>query len=65
MAVFAVIMTASFLVHEIAHKIVAQQKGYVGRISLNNLGFSLDTCFGVFAFQNDFARCDDDWRFNP
>jgi len=38
MAVFAAIMTASFLVHEIAHKIIAQKKGLWAEFRLTTWG---------------------------
>ena len=62
MAAFAVIMTASFLVHEIAHKVMAQKKGMWAEFRLNNMGCSLNACFSIFALQNDCARRNDDWR---
>ncbi len=47
MAVFAVIMTASFLVHEIAHKIMAQKKGMWAEFRLTTWGAVL-TLVSVF-----------------
>jgi Zn-dependent protease len=47
MAVFAVIMTASFLVHEIAHKIVAQKKGLWAEFRLTTWG-ALLTFVSIF-----------------
>ena len=47
MAAFAVIMTASFLVHEIAHKIVAQKKGLWAEFRLTTWGAVL-TFVSVF-----------------
>jgi len=38
MAVFAVLMTSSFLVHEIAHKIIAQKKGMWAEFRLTTWG---------------------------
>jgi Zn-dependent protease len=38
MAVFAAIMTASFLVHEIAHKVIAQKKGLWAEFRLTTWG---------------------------
>ena len=55
MAAFAVIMTSSFLVHEIAHKVIAQKKGMWAEFRLNNLGGGLNVCFSISALQNDFA----------
>ena len=46
-AVFAVIMTASFLVHEIAHKIIAQRKGLWAEFRLTAWGAVL-TLVSVF-----------------
>ncbi len=47
MAVFAAIMTASFLVHEIAHKIMAQKKGMWAEFRLTTWGAVL-TLVSVF-----------------
>ena len=47
MTVFAVIMTASFLVHEIAHKIVAQKKGLWAEFRLTTWG-ALLTFVSIF-----------------
>jgi Zn-dependent protease len=47
MAVFAVIMTASFLVHEIAHKIIAQKKSLWAEFRLTTWGAVL-TLVSVF-----------------
>jgi Zn-dependent protease len=47
MAIFAVIMTASFLVHEIAHKIVAQKKGLWAEFRLTTWG-ALLTFVSIF-----------------
>ena len=47
MAVFAVIMTASVLVHEMAHKIIAQQKGLWAEFRLTTWGVLL-TFVSVF-----------------
>ncbi len=38
MAVFAVVMTSSFLVHEIAHKVIAQKKGLWAEFRLTTWG---------------------------
>ena len=38
MAVFAVVMTASFLTHEIAHKVIAQKKGMWAEFRLTTWG---------------------------
>lgn len=47
MAVFAVIMTSSFLVHEIAHKVTAQRKGLWAEFRLTTWGAVL-TLVSVF-----------------
>ena len=47
MAVFAAIMTASFLVHEIAHKVIAQRKGLWAEFRLTTWG-SVLTLISVF-----------------
>ena len=47
MAIFAVIMTASFLVHEIAHKIMGQKKGLWAEFRLTTWG-SVLTLVSVF-----------------
>ena len=38
MSVFAVLLMASFLIHEMAHKVIAQRHGLMGGVSVNNLG---------------------------
>jgi Zn-dependent protease len=47
MAVFAVLMTSSFLVHEIAHKVIAQKKGMWAEFRLTSWGAVL-TFVSVF-----------------
>jgi Zn-dependent protease len=47
MAVFAVVMTSSFLVHEIAHKVMAQRKGLWAEFRLTTWG-SVLTLISVF-----------------
>jgi len=47
MAIFAAIMTASFLVHEIAHKVIAQKKGMWAEFRLTTWGAVL-TLVSVF-----------------
>jgi Zn-dependent protease len=47
MAGFAVIMTASFLIHEIAHKVMAQKSGMWAEFRLTTWG-ALITLFSVF-----------------
>ena len=64
MAVFAVVMTSSFLIHEIAHKVIAQKKGIWAEFRLTTWGAVLTFASSIFAFQNDCSRCNDDWRLN-
>ena len=55
------VMTMSFLVHEIAHKVMAQQAGMWAEFRLTTWGASVNACFSVFTFQNDCSGSHDDW----
>ena len=61
MAVFAAVMTVSFLTHEFAQTFFAQKAGMWAEFRLTTWGALFDVCL-VLAFQNDCPRRHDDWR---